>query len=140
MIEFKKSKMKISENEINDPIEEVKTKKTKNDYLVNLLDEAKNNKLNTLIGRVDELDRLIQILARKNKNNPILVGESGVGKTTIVDGLALKILNDKKYKSLKDYSIYSLDIGSLIAGTKYRGDFEKRLKEVLSFLKKKIKV
>ena len=80
---------------------------------------------------------MIQILARKNKNNPILVGESGVGKTTIVDGLALKILNDKKYKSLKDYSIYSLDIGSLIAGTKYRGDFEKRLKEVLSFLKKK---
>ena len=131
------SKEVSSENEINDPIEEVKTKKTKNDYLVNLLDEAKNNKLNTLIGRVDELDRLIQILARKNKNNPILVGESGVGKTTIVDGLALKILNDKKYKSLKDYSIYSLDIGSLIAGTKYRGDFEKRLKEVLSFLKKK---
>ena len=87
------SKEVSSENEINDPIEEVKTKKTKNDYLVNLLDEAKNNKLNTLIGRVDELDRLIQILARKNKNNPILVGESGVGKTTIVDGLALKILS-----------------------------------------------
>ena len=78
---------------------------------------------------------MVQILSRKNKNNPILVGESGVGKTALVEGLAQKIYNGSIPKSVQSFSIFSLDIASLIAGTKYRGDFEKRIKEVINFLK-----
>ena len=96
---------------------------------------AENNKLDTLIGREEELNRLVQILSRKNKNNPILVGESGVGKTALVEGLAQKIYNGSIPKSVQSFSIFSLDIASLIAGTKYRGDFEKRIKEVINYLK-----
>jgi ATP-dependent Clp protease ATP-binding subunit ClpA len=105
-----------------------------NDYLLNLNNLASDNKIDKIIGRNKEIERLIQILSRRNKNNPLLVGESGVGKTAIAEGLAYLIANKKVPSIIKDSVIYSLDIAALIAGTKYRGDFEKRLKDVLKFL------
>ena len=93
-------------------------------------------KFDDVIGRDREIERVIQILARRKKNNPILVGEAGVGKTAIVEGLAKRIREEKVPDILKNKKIYSLDIGSLIAGTKYRGEFEKRLKAILKELKK----
>ena len=108
------------------------------DYLINLNELAKLKKIDKLIGRTDEIDRIIQILARRTKNNPLLVGESGVGKTAIAEGLA-HLINDKETPEfLHESVLYTLDIGALIAGTKYRGDFEKRLKSVLSYLDKQI--
>ena len=104
------------------------------EFLVNLNELASNSKIDKLIGRSEEVDRIVQILARRTKNNPLLVGESGVGKTAIAEGLA-HLLNEKEVPEfLQESTLYSLDIGALIAGTKYRGDFEKRLKSVLSFL------
>jgi len=105
-----------------------------NEYLINLNNLALDNKIDKIIGRNKEIERLIQILSRRNKNNPLLVGESGVGKTAIAEGLAYLIANKKVPSIIKDSVIYSLDIAALIAGTKYRGDFEKRLKDVLKFL------
>ena len=103
-------------------------------FTLNLNKEALEGRIDPLIGRVDEIKRLIQILARRSKNNPLLVGESGVGKTAIAEGLA-KLITEKKVPDLiKDSVIYSLDMGSLLAGTKYRGDFEERLKAVLKEL------
>ena len=107
---------------------------TENKFLLNLNEQAANGKIDKLIGRKQEISRLIQILARRTKNNPLLVGESGVGKTALVEGLAHLIVTKNVPKYLNDHVIYLLDIGGLIAGTKYRGDFEKRLKEVMSFL------
>ena len=107
---------------------------TENKFLLNLNEQAANGKIDRLIGRKQEISRLIQILARRTKNNPLLVGESGVGKTALVEGLAHLIVTKNVPKYLNDHVIYLLDIGGLIAGTKYRGDFEKRLKEVMSFL------
>ena len=107
---------------------------TDNKFLLNLNEQAANGKIDKLIGRKEEISRLIQILARRTKNNPLLVGESGVGKTALVEGLAHLIVTKNVPKYLNDHVIYLLDIGGLIAGTKYRGDFEKRLKEVMSFL------
>jgi len=106
-------------------------------YTVNLVELAKKGKIDPLIGRVDEVQRVMQILCRRKKNNPILVGEAGVGKTAIVEGLALQITKGKTPKILKDAKLYALDIGSLLSGAKYRGDFEKRLKDVLNELKAK---
>lgn len=100
-------------------------------YTINLNELAKNGKIDSLIGRNNELDRMIQILSRRKKNNPILVGEAGVGKTAIVEGLALNIVNKNVAQKLKDSTIYALDIGAMISGTKYRGDFEKRLKDTI---------
>ena len=114
--------------------EEVITESGESKFLINLNEQASEGKIDALIGRQDEISRLIQILARRTKNNPLLVGESGVGKTAIVEGLAHLVINKKVSEYLQNYSIYSLDIGALIAGTKYRGDFEKRLKEVIEFL------
>ena len=114
--------------------EEVITESGESKFLINLNEQASEGKIDALIGRQDEISRLIQILARRTKNNPLLVGESGVGKTAIVEGLAHLVINKKVPEYLHNYSIYSLDIGALIAGTKYRGDFEKRLKEVIEFL------
>jgi ATP-dependent Clp protease ATP-binding subunit ClpA len=112
--------------------EEVPT--TDLEFLINLNELASNSKIDKLIGRSDEIERIVQILARRTKNNPLLVGESGVGKTAIAEGLA-HLLNEKEVPEfLQESTLYSLDIGALIAGTKYRGDFEKRLKSVLSFL------
>ena len=106
------------------------------EFLIDLNELAKANKIDKLIGRSEEVERIIQILARRTKNNPLLVGESGVGKTAIAEGLA-HLINEKEVPEfLHKSTLYSLDIGALIAGTKYRGDFEKRLKSVLSFLDK----
>jgi ATP-dependent Clp protease ATP-binding subunit ClpA len=103
-------------------------------YTINLNDEARNTRIDPLVGRTNEVLRLIQILARRKKNNPLLVGDSGVGKTAIVEGLALKIVRGEVPKALATATIYSLDMGSLIAGTRYRGEFEERLKGVVKAL------
>jgi ATP-dependent Clp protease ATP-binding subunit ClpA len=103
-------------------------------YTINLNELAKSGKIDPVIGRDDELDRIMQVLCRRKKNNPLLVGEPGVGKTAIVEGLALKIINEETPEILKGASLFSLDIGGLLSGTKYRGDFEKRLKGVLTEL------
>jgi len=103
-------------------------------YTVNLNELALKGKIDPVIGRERELERVMQILCRRKKNNPIIVGEPGVGKTAIVEGLALKIVNKQTPDILKNSIIFSLDIGSLVSGTKYRGDFEKRLKAILKEL------
>ena len=116
-----------------------KSSTNKNEFLINLNNQAKNKKIDKVIGRKKEIERLIQILSRRNKNNPLLVGESGVGKTAIAEGLAYLIATGDTPDIIKDSVVYSLDIAGLIAGTKYRGDFEKRLKGVLNFLSKEDK-
>jgi ATP-dependent Clp protease ATP-binding subunit ClpA len=103
----------------------------------NLNVEAQAGNIDPLIGRLNEVERLAQILARRRKNNPLLVGESGVGKTAIVEGLAKKIVDGDVPDILKDSVVYSLDLGALLAGTKYRGDFEKRFKGLLAELQKR---
>ena len=106
-------------------------------YTTNLNVEAQKGKTDPLIGREKEIERAAQILCRRRKNNPLLVGDPGVGKTSIAEGLAWLIVNGKAPKPLANAEVYSLDIGALVAGTKYRGDFEKRLKQLLNALKKK---
>ena len=103
-------------------------------YATNLNKEALEGRIDPLIGRSAEIERVVQILARRSKNNPLLVGESGVGKTAIAEGLAKLITENKVPDLIKDSVIYSLDMGALLAGTKYRGDFEERLKAVLKEL------
>ena len=102
-----------------------------------LNEEAAAGRIDPLIGRIPEVERVAQILARRRKNNPLLVGESGVGKTAIAEGLAKMIVDGEVPELLKDSVVYSLDLGSLLAGTKYRGDFEKRFKGLLAELKKR---
>ncbi|MCL2294664.1 MAG: ATP-dependent Clp protease ATP-binding subunit ClpA [Spirochaetes bacterium] len=101
--------------------------------------EAKNGKLEPLIGRTDILERILQVLCRRMKNNPILVGEPGVGKTAMAEGIAAMIAEKKVPRFLEDYSIYQIDMGTIVAGTKYRGDFEERLKRVLGEIEAKEK-
>jgi ATP-dependent Clp protease ATP-binding subunit ClpA len=108
-------------------------------YATNLNKMAKDGKIDPLIGRDEELLRCIQILSRRRKNNPLLVGESGVGKTAIAEGLAKRIVDQKIPEIMKDSVVYSLDMGALLAGTKYRGDFEKRFKSLLAELKRQPK-
>ena len=103
-------------------------------YTVNLNAQALSGKIDPLIGREKEVERVIQTLCRRRKNNPLLVGEAGVGKTAIAEGLARRIVEDDVPEILKESSVYALDMGSLLAGTKYRGDFEARLKAVLKQL------
>lgn len=105
-------------------------------YATNLNEQARIGRIDPLIGRDHELERVIQILARRRKNNPLLVGEAGVGKTAIAEGLAKRIVEESVPDVIKDAVVYSLDMGALLAGTKYRGDFEKRLKALLNELKK----
>ncbi|MBW5290665.1 MAG: ATP-dependent Clp protease ATP-binding subunit ClpA [Candidatus Ruthia sp. Asou_11_S2] len=105
-------------------------------YTINLCEKAKSGQIDPLFGREEEVVRTVQVLSRRRKNNPLFVGLAGVGKTAIAQGIALKIVEGKVPDVLKKASIYSLDIGVLIAGTKYRGDFEKRLKAVLTDLEK----
>lgn len=104
-------------------------------YCVDLNEKARNGKIDILIGREKEVERTIQILCRRSKNNPLYVGDPGVGKTAIAEGLAKKIVDGDVPEVLKESIIYSLDMGALLAGTRYRGDFEERLKSVLSELK-----
>lgn len=108
-------------------------------YATNLNEEAKEGRIDPLVGRDVELERVAQVLARRRKNNPLLVGESGVGKTAIAEGLAKRIVDGDVPEVLLESVVYSLDLGSLLAGTKYRGDFEKRFKGLLAQLKKKEK-
>lgn len=108
-------------------------------YATNLNEEAKQGRIDPLVGRDFEVERVVQILARRRKNNPLLVGESGVGKTAIAEGLAKKIVDEDVPDVLAESVVYSLDLGSLLAGTKYRGDFEKRFKGLLAELKKRKK-
>lgn len=103
-------------------------------YTINLNNLANTNKIDPLIGRAKEVERVIQILCRRRKNNPLLVGEAGVGKTAIAEGLAKRITENRVPDILTDYQVYALDMGALLAGTKYRGDFEQRLKAVLKQL------
>ena len=104
-------------------------------YATDLNEEARAGRIDPLVGRAEELERVIQILCRRRKNNPLLVGESGVGKTAIAEGLAKRIVDEKVPEVVAGSVIYSLDLGALVAGTKYRGDFEKRFKAVLAELK-----
>ena len=101
-------------------------------YAKNLVDMARNGKLDPVIGRDDEIRRVLQILSRRTKNNPILIGEPGTGKTAIVEGLAQRIMRGDVPENLKDKQLYSLDMGALVAGAKYKGEFEERLKSVIN--------
>lgn len=105
-------------------------------YATNLNELAKEGKIDPLIGRKAEVERTVQILCRRRKNNPLLVGEAGVGKTAIAEGLAKKIVDEEVPEVLSESTVYALDLGALLAGTKYRGDFEKRLKALLNQLQK----
>lgn len=100
-------------------------------YAVNLCERARAGKIDPLIGREAEVERTLQVLCRRRKNNPLYVGDAGVGKTAIAEGLALKIINGDVPTQLKDAEIFSLDMGTLIAGSRFRGDFEQRLKDLL---------
>jgi len=113
---------------------EIKTNKNLESYTINLNKLVAENKIDPLIGREMEIERVVQILCRRRKNNPLLVGEAGVGKTAIAEGLAKKIVEKDIPEVLQNKTIYSLDLGALIAGTKYRGDFEQRLKTVIKQL------
>ncbi len=106
-------------------------------FTINLLERAAKGKIDPLVGRQAELERTVQILCRRRKNNPVLVGEPGVGKTAIAEGLALRILDQDVPELLQDAELFALDMGSLLAGTKYRGDFEERLKAVIQALSKR---
>ncbi|MEW6364414.1 MAG: ATP-dependent Clp protease ATP-binding subunit ClpA [Acidobacteriota bacterium] len=108
-------------------------------YAVNLTDRARSGKLDPLIGRLTELQRTIEILCRRRKNNPVFVGDTGVGKTALAEGLAIRLLDDDIPELLKGAEILALDTGALLAGTRYRGDFEERFKAVIAALKKRKK-
>ncbi len=124
------------EIELGDDEKEAATKNPLTEYTTNLNELAEAGKIDPLIGRADEIERTIQVLCRRRKNNPLFVGEAGVGKTALAEGLAKRIVDKEVPDIIKDAVIYSLDLGALLAGTKYRGDFEKRFKAVMSQLKK----
>ena len=133
----------ISRLDILELISHTDTKRNDNDadsylekFSINLLQKAKEGKIDPVIGRADEIQRVTQILCRRKKNNPILVGEAGVGKTAIAEGLALNIASGDVPDILKKSELYALDLSAMLAGTKYRGDFEKRLKGVMDELKR----
>lgn len=106
------------------------------EFAIDLNDKAKKGKIDPVIGRQDEINRVIQILLRRNKNNPVLIGEPGVGKTAIAEGLAQRIVNENVPEMLKKCKVISLNIASVLAGTKYRGEFEERLKKIINTIKK----
>ncbi len=105
-------------------------------YTIDLIDQAKKGKIDPVIGRDEEIRRAIQILARRSKNNPVLIGDPGVGKTAIVEGIATRIINGEVPDALLSKKILTLDLGAMIAGAKYRGEFEERLKSVIDEVEK----
>ena len=132
---------KVDRNDVGHSHEETTTQteeepRTVENFATNLNEEALKGNIDPLIGRDSELERTLQVLSRRRKNNPLFVGEAGVGKTAIAEGLANLITSDKAPEFLADTTIYSLDMGALLAGTKYRGDFEKRFKALLKELEK----
>ena len=120
-----------------DEVDQTETKRALNKYTSNLNAEVKKKKIDPVIGRIDELNQIALTIGRRMKNNVILVGDPGVGKTAIAEGLAFNIVNETCPDFLKGYEVYNLDIGAMLAGSKYRGDFEERFKMVLNGLKKK---
>jgi len=120
-----------------DEVDQSETKRALNKYTSNLNAEVKKKKIDPVIGRIDELNQIALTIGRRMKNNVILVGDPGVGKTAIAEGLAFNIVNETCPDFLKGYEVYNLDIGAMLAGSKYRGDFEERFKMVLNGLKKK---
>ncbi|WP_394202080.1 ATP-dependent Clp protease ATP-binding subunit ClpA [Shewanella waksmanii] len=123
------------QEQIEDQSEAAEEKSKLAQFTSNLNEEAKAGNIDPLIGRSEEIERSIQILCRRRKNNPLLVGEAGVGKTAIAEGLAYRIVNQEVPEVMLEATVYSLDLGALLAGTKYRGDFEKRFKALLKELK-----
>lgn len=130
---IKKEEDEENKTSAQEPFDDVSKSKTPNidDYCIHLNNKARNGEIDPIIARETEIIRISQILCRRKKNNPLLVGDPGVGKTAIIEGLALNIVNGQVPDFLKDVEIIQLDMGALIAGTRYRGDFEERLKDVL---------
>lgn len=130
------SQPSTTKNSSNSNYGKPKRKSVLEKFTTNLNELAADGKIDTLIGRELEIEQLAQTLTRKKKNNAVLVGEAGTGKTAIIEGLALKIEKGEVPETIQDYTIYSLNVGSLLAGTKYRGDFEERLQEIIEELEK----
>lgn len=133
-INVKKSKVSDDEFEIHN--ENMIDEEWMSDFCVDLVSEAKDGKIDEVIGRKDEIERLIKTLNRRRKSNVVLVGEAGVGKTAVVEGLAMKIAKDEVPECLKNYKIYSLNVSNLLAGSRFRGDFEEKIKILVEELKK----
>ena len=129
----------ILDDRLNESGQSKNSKRALDQFCINLNEKSKKGKIDKLIGRSSELDRTIQILCRRQKNNPLFVGDPGVGKTAIAEGLAKRIVEKTVPEIMEDSTIYSLDMGALLAGTRYRGDFEERLKAVLKDLQKENK-
>src|SRR5699024_8285840 len=108
-----------------------KKRKNLDTYGINLIDQAKKGEIDSVIGREKEIDRVVQILNRRNKNNPLLIGEPGVGKTAIAEGLAVRIIEKRVPPKLFDTDVYSLDMTAVVAGTQFRGQFEGRMKAII---------
>ena len=126
-------------DDINEEVQEVQSEEVSklDSFTTNLNAQARDGNIDPLIGRDSEVERAVQVLCRRKKNNPLLVGEAGVGKTAIAEGLAYRIVNEQVPEVIADAVVYSLDMGALLAGTKYRGDFEKRFKSLLKELQAK---